>query len=254
LVSVVGRDYPEEYLAWLSRCGLDLAGVRRSVSKPTTQYSIDFTGGARKLRLLSKCDPIAADRIVETRGDAIFLSPVAHETSIRDIPVASRRSEKVALDPQGMLRDFGTDGTVSLKPTDLGEGLKGLWFLHVSREELEVLTGSAEPVEGCRMLHERGVGIVQVGLHERGVLLSAGDERWIIPVIHAKTLDTVGAGDILAGATIAALLLGSELTEAAALAMAMVSDAATSLGPASIPRKDQVLERADELERLARRL
>ena len=74
----VGNDFPDEQAVWLARNGVSVRAADRSLTKPTTRFSISNSGGARVLHLTKRCEDITASQIPPgTRFNASLVSPLA---------------------------------------------------------------------------------------------------------------------------------------------------------------------------------
>nr|WP_179595449.1 carbohydrate kinase [Neobacillus niacini] len=82
------------------------------------------------------------------------------------------------------------------------EGISLADFVKVSDEELKLITGIGNLVEGTNYLHELGAKVVAVTLGSKGTLLSNGENSEIVPSVKIKSIDSTGAGDAFVGATL----------------------------------------------------
>lgn len=199
----VGNDFPDEQAVWLARNGIMLRAADRSVSKPTTRFRIVNTAGNRSLALISRCEDISVSQIPPgVRFDASLISPVAGEVSLPMLTEISARSDFTFLDPQGFVRRFGPDGTVSLGPPKDKGIISKVDALKMDRAEAEALTGKSDPREALQKIASVGVrkGIVTRGGESCFVL--DGTRIYEISVPQSQVIDSTGAGDILSGATV----------------------------------------------------
>jgi len=199
----VGNDFPDEQAVWLARNGIMLRAADRSVSKPTTRFRIVNTAGNRSLALISRCEDISASQIPPgVRFDASLISPVAGEVSSSMLTEISARSDFTFLDPQGFVRSFAPDGTVSLGPLKDKGIISKVDALKMDRAEAEALTGKSDPREALQKIASVGVrkGIVTRGGESCFVL--DGTRIYEISVPQSQVIDSTGAGDILSGATV----------------------------------------------------
>lgn len=98
-------------------------------------------------------------------------------------------------------------------------------ILKISDEELPLLTGTDDPVEGSRLLAENGIRLIFITLGANGAFFRLGGETGSVPGIAVKVGDTNGAGDTFFGAALSKLvreeldkLTLERLTEIAAFA------------------------------------
>ena len=79
-------------------------------------------------------------------------------------------------------------------------------ILKISDEELPLLTGTTDPVEGSRQLAELGIRLIFVTLGANGAFFRLGEETGSVPGIKVKVGDTNGAGDTFFGAALSKLV------------------------------------------------
>ncbi|WP_330985250.1 MULTISPECIES: carbohydrate kinase [Enterobacterales] len=71
----------------------------------------------------------------------------------------------------------------------------------MSEEELELITGQTDKIQGCRYLHDRGATFVTITLGSQGTWASHRDgEHTLVPSIAVNSVDSTGAGDAFVGA------------------------------------------------------
>lgn len=72
--------------------------------------------------------------------------------------------------------------------------------IKMSEEELTLITGQTDMIQGCRYLHERGATYVTVTLGSRGTWAShSSGGQTQVPSIAVKSVDSTGAGDAFVG-------------------------------------------------------
>ena len=96
--------------------------------------------------------------------------------------------------------------------------------------EAELLTGERDPTEAGRLLAGRTGAPVIVTLGQRGVVIVSREGVRVIPATIVEVVDTTGAGDAFAGALAAELAVGSDLFDAARVAVRAASLSTTARG------------------------
>ncbi|MDG7012671.1 MAG: hypothetical protein JRN11_04965 [Nitrososphaerota archaeon] len=224
LLTRVGADFPDDQAVWLMRNGVVLRAADRSLTKPTTRFSISNSAEARTLRLTSRCDDVSTAQLPpDTRFNAALVSPVAGEVSLPLLDEIAARSEFVFLDPQGFIRSFGADGTVTFSPPRDPNILAGVDAVKMDRTEAEMLTGKGDPVEALGKVSALGIrkGIVTQGGDSCYVL--DGSKVYRVGVPRAPVLDSTGAGDVLSGATVSWYLKTRDFLRSACFGIAASS-------------------------------
>ncbi len=123
-----------------------------------------------------------------------------------------------------------------LAPGDMGvlewiaSALPHLDVLLPNDEQVLGFTSADDLEAGCRMLVERGVGLVAATCGADGVLLvdAEGSER--VPAFPIEVVDTTGCGDAFSAGFLRGLGLGRSRTDAAILGCATAALVARGLG------------------------
>lgn len=255
VVSKVGKDFPEAYSAWLSRNGIDLAGLAR-VDTPTTRFISKYENEERVLQLKSVCSPISPGDIpADLKTKCIHLGPVAREIPAETVSHAARITEVVSLDPQGFVRRFDREGHVHeqerLEATILGH----IDVLKASEGELKIAMGIDDPWKAAETATQLGPTTVIITKGLRGALMLHNHTRYEIPAGKPRvTIDPTGAGDAFIGAFMAEYVRGKDPSWCAAVGSAASSFVVEGLGPSSFGSKDDVLRRAKQTFQLIKKL
>lgn len=83
-------------------------------------------------------------------------------------------------------------------------------FVKVSDDELRLITGQEDMLEGVRSMHQWGARVIAVTLGKEGTLISAAGQHAVIPSTAIKSVDSTGAGDSFVGATLFQLASAKE--------------------------------------------
>jgi sugar/nucleoside kinase (ribokinase family) len=178
--------------------------------------------------------PDELDRIGVRDGDAVYLSgydlAYPHGPVIAPWVAALPTGIAVAFDPGPLVADLAADlaGPV-LARTD---------WLSLNLREARLLTGDDDPATASDTLAGRLApsGGVVLRLGADGCLLREPDGTTTrIPAPHVDAVDTNGAGDVHAGAFLAALSSGLDPVAACRRANAAAAYAVARYGPAAAP-------------------
>jgi sugar/nucleoside kinase (ribokinase family) len=220
----IGNDFPDEQAVWLARNGIVLRASDRSLTKPTTRFTISNVVGNRTLTLNSRCEDLSAGQIPpDTRFSASLISPLAGEVSSSLLTEISARSDFVVLDPQGFVRSVDSEGRVSTVPLRDKSILSKVDALKMDRAEAEMLTAKSNPREALEKIASIGVrkAIVTHGGEPCHVL--DGSRIYQVEVPKVPVVDTTGAGDVLSGATISWYLKTRDFLRSACFGVAASS-------------------------------
>ncbi|MBS7625127.1 MAG: PfkB family carbohydrate kinase [Candidatus Bathyarchaeia archaeon] len=249
IISRVGGDFPARYIEWLRSMGVDLSGLKIDRGSKTTSFLIKYyPNGGRDMLLRGRASPISVDDIPQSlKTRAIHISPIAGEISDEVIKASSTITPVVSLDPQGLLRQFSSDGRVSLKRVNRLDFLGHVKIFKSSEREIRVLTGVDNVVEALKMVRDRGVDIAMATMGDRGALISFNNKVFSVPAAKPKiVVDPTGAGDAFIGAFLSEYIGGGEPLWCACVGAAAASFLVEKIGPRGFRGKRDVYRRAIE--------
>ncbi len=122
--------------------------------------------------------------------------------------------------------------------------LSKVWLFMLNEVEGEQITGSADPDEILKALHEKFPNAQTVlTLGSRGACYDNGTERYFQDIFKVKAVDTTAAGDTFTGFYMASVIAGKTPKEALRVASKASSIAVTRPGAVpSIPTIEEVLK------------
>lgn len=183
-------------------------------------------------------DPAGEKTMISARGPAELAIPIGDTTGTAHLHLTgysfqapgSRRTAMQLLELAAESRwTTSLDPSAQFAASNPEPGLLGRFtFLFPNAAEAGALTGETDPFTAGRRLRETSGATVVVTDGANGCLLFGPDLTHHFPAPPVEdVVDTTGAGDALAGATLAALLGGSGLAEAIELGL---SAAAVAVG------------------------
>ena len=116
VISKVGGNFPEAYLWWIGQEGIDLSGVTKSASEPTTCFELSYSKdlSERTLTLKSKGPALSPDDVPKDfHAKAVHIAPIANEIPYELVERLKGCADVLSLDPQGLLRNFDQEGNVT---------------------------------------------------------------------------------------------------------------------------------------------
>jgi hypothetical protein len=237
-LGVDGEAADADELGLLRAAGVELRLVR--LDHGPVFENLD-TDGHRSQRWLSKSDEVPARALPKAwlGSHGWLLVPVAGEVGEQWAGVPSP-SARVAVGPQGMLREFADDGSVrrvDLWPSAL---LQTAGLVCVSLDDL-----SPETELGCLRALAPDAAVALTAGEGGGVALRGGGLFRYRAVAADRVMDSTGAGDVFLAALTAAWLATGELATSRALrfAASAASCVAEGVGLAGVPTRAQVAER-----------
>ncbi len=197
IVSVVGGDFPQEYLDLLSNRSIDISAIEIVKEGKTFFWSGRYHN-----------DMNSRDTLVTELNTLADFNPV--------VPEAYRDAEYVMLGnlhpivQQGVLDQMKTKPKLVVLDTmnfwmdcaleDLLRVIKNVDVITINDEEARQLTGEYSLVVAARKIHEMGPKYVVIKKGEHGALLFHDDSVFYAPALPLEEVfDPTGAGDTFAG-------------------------------------------------------
>lgn len=217
-------------------------------SSPTTLFHAHLCSadaGARTLRRVSACDPIAPSEIPDYRFHFGVAAAVGGEISPETLSKMSDLCRVLLVDAQGLIRKFDPeDGSVALVPlaeTEFAPLLPRVSFLKASAEEAPFLDLAEARKACCVIVTDGGEGC--------RVWWRDGEAK--VAPFPATEVDPTGAGDSFLGGFVVGLASGLAVPDAALLGNFFGS---LTVGQIGIPKFDPTMLQnvKKELERRTR--
>jgi len=234
LFSCVGGDvYGDELLAELRRAGVDVSRVTRSSAPTPVTIALVRSDGARAFLHRPGSSAVAFAEPPEL--DTALISDCSHFHLAN--PYALPHMRRHAAETLKRAQEAGLTTSVDTGWDAKGEWMKVLapclqWtdILFCNEEEAKLLTGRQNWREAAQDFQGHGVKVVVIkrGGDGCGVLSQGGESE--LPAFPVPVVDTTGAGDVFAGAFLAALCRNWSLEAAARLANAAAALSVGALG------------------------
>ncbi len=250
-IARVGADPFGEMFRKMWRAeGVDISGVQTDPSAPTGVYFITHDGGEHAFNYLragsaaSRLRPedvpletVRRARYLHVSGISQAISPNACDAVFHAIDAARQAGVKVSYDPNLRLRLWPL---ARASAVSLATAARADYFLP-SIEDARALSGFDTPEQIVRWAHELEVPVIALKLGPKGVLVSDGHDRELVPGFKVTTVDATGAGDCFDGAFLARLAAGDTIWDAARYANAAAALTTTGYGAiAPLPRPEAV--------------
>ncbi|MGE5247441.1 MAG: PfkB family carbohydrate kinase [Verrucomicrobiota bacterium] len=211
LVSVVGRDFPDETIAMLAARGIDLEGLKVADGKTFHwkgyyEYDLNTAHTVRTdLNVFQDFAPMLPAAWRET--PYVFLGNIDPRLQL-DILAQVRNPRLVALDTMNFW--------IGKSPQLLREVIRNVDIVVINEAEIRELTGEFNLVKAARKIMQMGPTRVVIKRGEYGVLQLSDGQVFAAPAYPLETIfDPTGAGDSFAGGFMGYLASrdGRELTE-----------------------------------------
>ncbi|WP_029033088.1 PfkB family carbohydrate kinase [Salinimicrobium terrae] len=196
IVSVVGEDFPQEYLDLLSNRNIDLSGIEIVKGGKTFFWSGKYHNDLNsrdtldtQLNVLADFQPVVPDNFKSP--DVVMLGnlhPLVQLSVLEQI----ERPKLVVLDTMNFWMDNSWD--------DLMKVIGKVDALTINDEEARQLTDEYSLVKAARKIAEMGPKYVVIKKGEHGALLFHDEQIFFAPALPIEEVfDPTGAGDTFAG-------------------------------------------------------
>ncbi|PPK87788.1 sugar/nucleoside kinase (ribokinase family) [Neolewinella xylanilytica] len=210
VVSVIGGDYNDDFLADLQRRGSDLEGVEVIPEGKSFywagRYHDDMMGRDTldtQLNVLADFDPKVPESY--RKAPYVMLGNLTPAVQSRVLDQLTERPKLVALDTMNFWMDHALE--------DLMAVLKRIDVLIINDEEARQLSGELSLLKAAAKIVEMGPKILIIKKGEHGALLFEGENLFSAPaLLLPKVVDPTGAGDTFAGGLIGYLAATDDLS------------------------------------------
>lgn len=210
LVSVIGDDFPKEFLGEMKSRNINLEGLQILEGQKSFfwegKYHYDMNSRDTldtQLNVLADFDPVLPESYKNC--DFLMLGNLAPGVQIKVLDQLEKRPKLVVLDTMNFWMDSAMD--------ELKEVLKRVDVLAINDEEARQLSGEYSLVRGARKILEMGPKYLIIKKGENGALLMDADNMFYAPALPLENvMDPTGAGDTFAGGFIGYLANSRDLS------------------------------------------
>lgn len=197
IVSVVGDDFPQEYLDLLTSKNIDTTGIEVVQGGKTFFWSGRYHNDLNsrdtldtQLNVLADFNPIVPEDFKD--ADVVMLGNLHPNIQIGVLDQMIRKPKLVVLDTM----NFWMDCALS----ELKEVIKRIDVITINDEEARQLSGEYSLVKAAEVIHQMGPKYVVIKKGEHGALLFNNEHVFFAPALPLKEVfDPTGAGDTFAG-------------------------------------------------------
>ncbi|MDG1714366.1 PfkB family carbohydrate kinase [Lacinutrix sp.] len=196
-VSVVGGDFPQEYLDLLTERQISIEGIEIVKDGKTFFWSGKYHNDmnsrdtlATELNVLEKFTPVVPENYKD--ADIVMLGNLHPLTQQSVLDQMSKKPKLAILDTMNFWMDIAMD--------DLKAVLKNVDVITINDEEARQLSGEYSLVNAAKKIHTMGPKYVVIKKGEHGALLFSEGNMFYAPALPlAEVFDPTGAGDTFAG-------------------------------------------------------
>lgn len=196
-VSVVGGDFPDEYLDLLSNRNIDINGIEVVKNGKTFFWSGKYHNDmnsrdtlATELNVLADFSPVVPNFF--KNSEFVMLGNLHPIVQLGVLEQMTAKLKLVVLDTMNFWMDCALE--------DLKKVIKKVDVITINDAEARQLTGEYSLVVAARKIHEMGPKYVVIKKGEHGALLFHHEHVFFAPALPLEEVfDPTGAGDTFAG-------------------------------------------------------
>lgn len=197
LVSVIGGDFPQEYLDMLTSKNINIDGVEVVKDGKTFFWSGKYHNDLNsrdtlitELNVLADFDPKVPAHTAD--ADVLLLGNLDPVVQLSVLERMAKKPQLVILDTMNFWMDIAWDNLMKvIAKTDV---------ITINDEEARQLSGEYSLVKAAKKIHAMGPKYVIIKKGEHGALLFHEEKVFAIPALPLEDVfDPTGAGDTFAG-------------------------------------------------------
>ncbi len=196
-VSVVGGDFPQEYLDLLTNKQVNIDGVEIVKDGKTFFWSGKYHNDmnsrdtlATELNVLETFNPVVPEAYKD--AEIVMLGNLHPMVQQGVLDQMSNKPKLAILDTMNFWMDIALDDLLSV--------IKNVDVITINDEEARQLSGEYSLVNAAKKIYTMGPKYVVIKKGEHGALLFEGENMFYAPALPlAEVFDPTGAGDTFAG-------------------------------------------------------
>lgn len=197
IVSVVGEDFPQEYIDLLKSRNIDVTGLEVVKGGKTFFWSGKYHNDLNsrdtlvtELNVLADFKPVVPENF--KNADVVMLGNLHPLVQSSVLDQLSEKPKLVVLDTMNFWMDCALE--------ELKDVMKRVDVITINDEEARQLSGEYSLVKAAAKIHEMGPKYVVIKKGEHGALLFHNKEVFFAPALPLEEVfDPTGAGDTFAG-------------------------------------------------------
>lgn len=197
IVSVIGSDFPQEYLDLLTDRNIDVSGIEKVENGKTFFWSGRYHNDLNsrdtldtQLNVLADFNPVVPQHF--KNAEVVMLGNLHPNIQISVLDQMTEKPKLVVLDTMNFWMDCALD--------ELKEVMKRIDVITINDEEARQLSGEYSLVKSAEIIHKMGPKYIVIKKGEHGALLFHDNQVFFAPALPLKEVfDPTGAGDTFAG-------------------------------------------------------
>ncbi|WP_396172777.1 PfkB family carbohydrate kinase [Flavobacterium sp.] len=197
IVSVVGDDFPQEYLDLLTNRNIDISGIEIVKGGKTFFWSGRYHNDLNsrdtletQLNVLADFKPVVPEKYKD--ADVVMLGNLHPLVQMGVLDQLTQQPKLIVLDTMNFWMDCALPELLAV--------IKRVDVITINDEEARQLSGEYSLVKAAAKIHQLGPKYVVIKKGEHGALLFEGKEIFFAPALPLEEVfDPTGAGDTFAG-------------------------------------------------------
>lgn len=197
IVSIIGGDFPQEYLDLLTERNIDVSGIEKVENGKTFFWSGRYHNDLNsrdtldtQLNVLADFNPVVPEHF--KNAEVVMLGNLHPNIQISVLDQMTEKPKLVVLDTMNFWMDCALD--------ELKEVMKRIDVITINDEEARQLSGEYSLVKSAEIIHKMGPKYIVIKKGEHGALLFHNNQVFFAPALPLKEVfDPTGAGDTFAG-------------------------------------------------------
>lgn len=197
IVSVVGEDFPQEYLDMLAARNIDISGIEVVKGGKTFFWSGKYHNDMNsrdtlvtELNVLAEFNPVVPENYKD--AEIVMLGNLHPGVQMSVINQMTTKPKLIVLDTMNFWMDCAWD--------DLLDVIKKVDVITINDEEARQLSKEYSLVKAAQKIHEMGPKYVVIKKGEHGALIFNDGNIFFAPALPLEEVfDPTGAGDTFAG-------------------------------------------------------
>src|SRR5690606_36458091 len=210
IVSVVGSDFPKEYIQMMQSHGINTQGLQIKENEKTFFWSGKYHNDMNtrdtldtQLNVLENFDPIIPEEYQDC--EYLMLGNLAPTVQKLVIERLKKRPKLIVMDTMNFWMDIMMD--------ELKQTLKLIDVLSINDEEARQLSGEYSLVKAAQKILKMGPKYLIIKKGEHGALLFHENKVFFAPALPLEEVfDPTGAGDTFAGGFIGYLAKSGDIS------------------------------------------
>jgi len=210
LISIVGDDFPQDYLDLLKKHSIDIDGIQIKKGEKTFfwkgRYHKDMNVRdtlATELNSLENFDPVVPDKYQNT--DYLMLGNLTPLVQRQVIERMEKRPKLIVMDTMNFWMDIMLD--------ELKKTISMVDVISINEEEAQQLSGKNTLVKAAKVIHAMGPKYIIIKKGAHGALLFGEGKVFSAPALPLEyAFDPTGAGDTFAGGFIGYLAKTNDIS------------------------------------------